>query len=233
MTTRTDPMTTDLTGPTRSRRLDPLALSGVALTVVAFTATAPADPADTSAAGRREHLSTAAGAWQVYAVLMAVSAAILVVFTAHLRTVLVAAVRATGPGAALPDLAFGAGLLAAGWLMMSAGFTGVAAADIADRSDVALEALWSLGAAGDMVGVAAFAAKGLLMVTVGITVLRTSVLGAWLGWLSVLLGVLTWLAIGVAPLFYAGIFAFALWPLVVSVSLLVSGWRRGVVHTDV
>src|SRR5262245_58225932 len=88
MTTRTEPTTPRVPGTPRSRRLDLLALSGVAMTLVAFAATAPADPSDTSAAGLREHLSQSAGAWQTYAMLMAVSGAVLVVFTSHLRSVL-------------------------------------------------------------------------------------------------------------------------------------------------
>ena len=79
MTTRTEPTTADHSATTRHRRLDPLALSGVAMTLVAFAASAPAGPADTSGPGLREHLSQSAGAWQTYAVLMALSAAILVV----------------------------------------------------------------------------------------------------------------------------------------------------------
>jgi hypothetical protein len=204
----------------------------MAVTIFAFAATAPADPPDTSAQGLREHLSHTADAWQTYAVLMALGAALLVVFTSHLRTVLVAGVRPTDRGAALPDIAFGAGLLTAGSLLVSAGFTAVGVSEISDRSDVALEALWSLGEAGDMVGVAAFTMKGLLMLTAGITALRTGVLGAWCGWLSVLLGLLTWLAIVATPVFYVGIFAFALWPLVVSIAIVAHGRRRGVVPTQ-
>src|SRR5262245_570449 len=101
MTTRTEPITPRSSGAARSRRLDPLALSGVAVTLIAFAATAPADPSDTSAPVLREHLSQSAGAWQTYAMLMAVGGAVLVVFTSHLRTVLVAAVRPTGRDAAL------------------------------------------------------------------------------------------------------------------------------------
>jgi hypothetical protein len=198
------------------------------MTALAFAASPPADPASTTAAGLREHLATSAGPWQTYAVLLAVCSAVMAVFSAHLRTVLVGAARRTGRGAALPDIAFGSGLLVAGWLMLSAGFTGAAAfGDLDQTSDVVLEALWSLGAAADMVGVAAFTVKGLLMVVTAIVVLRSGALGAWIGWLSLLLGVVTWAAILVPALFYAGIFAFALWPLAVSVALLVRGRRPG------
>ena len=134
----------------------------------------------------------------------------------------------------MPDVAFGAGLLAAAWLMVSAGFTAVAAfADLDVVDDTALVSLWSLGDAGDMVGLAAFTVKGLLMLATGIAVLRTRVLGAWLGWLSVALGVLTWVAlVGARTCSTSGLFAFALWPLAISIALVARGLgRRGVPTT--
>ncbi len=232
-------MTTDTTpaaDPTRSpesasrRRFDPLCLSGLAVTLLAFAASAPEDPTDTSAAGLRAFLADDAGPWQVYAILMAVTAAVLVVFVAHLRSVLVAA---SGRGGAWIDAAFGAGILTAGWLLLSAGLTGLPAfAEVGELSDVTLVSYWGLGAAADMVGVAAFTVKGLCMAGVAVAVLRTGALAAWIGWLSLLLGLLTWAALVVPPLFYVGIFAFALWPLAVSVALLARG-RRGSAHPAV
>jgi hypothetical protein len=205
-------------------RFDPLVLSGLVATLVAFAASAPADPSDTSAAGLRAHLADHAGAWQLYAVLMAVSAAVLVVFVAHLRSVLVPAVRAPGRSTALPDVAFAAGILVAGWLVLSAGFTALPAfADVPTLSDATLVSYWGLGEAADMVGVAAFTVKGLCMVAVGLVLLRSGLLGAWIGWLSLLLGALTWLALALPALLYAGIFGFALWPLSVSIALVVRG----------
>jgi hypothetical protein len=134
---------------------------------------------------------------------------------------------------ALPDTAFAAGLLTAAWLLVSAGLTAVAAfADLDAIDDATLVSLWSLGSAGDMIGLAAFTVKGLFMVAVGVAVLRTKVLGAWLGWLSLALGILTWAALGVPALFYVGIFAFALWPLAVTIALVARGLgRRGVPPT--
>lgn len=235
MTTESEALSqTDDRAP-RVRRFDPLAVSGALFTIAMFAASAPEDPASTTAEGLREHLATSGGAWQTYAILMAVSAAVLVVFLAHLRAVLVPASRATGRATALPDAAFGAGLLVGAWLLASAGLTAVAAvADLDTIDDTTLLSWWGLGEAGDMIGLAVFTMKGLVMVAAGVAVLRTRALGAWLGWLSIALGVLTWAALFIPPVFYAGIFGFALWPLAVSIALIVRGLgRRGAARTAV
>ncbi len=214
--------------PARHRvRFDVLALSGAVTTALAFAASAPESPDDPSAAGLREHLAEAAGAWQAYALLMACAAAVLVVFLAHLRGALVAASRSSGRGGVAVDAGFGAGLLVAAWLLVSAGCTAVVAfGDTAAYDDVSLVSLWGLGEAADMIGVAAFTVKGLAMASVGVAVLRTCVLGAWLGWLSIALGLITWVALFVPAMFYAGIFAFPLWPLAVSIALVVRGFGK-------
>ena len=84
-----------------------------------------------------------------------------------------------------------------------------------------------------MVGVAAFTVKGLCMVAVGLAVLRSGAMGAWIGWLSLLLGRLTWSALVVPAVFFVGIFASALWRLAVSIALLARGLRHGAVPTAV
>jgi hypothetical protein len=223
----TESASTRTAARTQRRRIDILALSGAAATLLAFVASAPDGPADVSAAGLREHLATAGGAWQTYAILMACAGAVLVVFFAHLRTVLVAGARSTGKATTLPDTAFGAGLIAATWLIVSAGCTAaVVVGDPTMHNDITLLSYWSLGDAADMIGVAAFTVKGLAMIAVGVAVVRTRVLGSWVGWLSIALGAVTWTALFVPTMLYAGIFAFPLWPLTISIALLARGLRR-------
>jgi hypothetical protein len=200
------------------RRVTFGAFSGALVTVLLFAAWAPDPATDTSPEGLREYLEASGGALQVYSLLLAVAATAVVLFSAHLRDLLRRATEAAGYAA---DFVFGGGVLCAVWLLIAGGFTGTLAfSDVASLDDALLVSYWGLGAVGDMVGTAAFIAKGAVMVTASLVILRTRALAAWVGWLGLAFGILTWAALAVGPLFYAGIFAFALWPLAVSIAVL-------------
>ena len=200
------------------RRITFGAFSGAIVTVLLFAAWAPDPATDTSPGGLREYLEASGAALQVYSLLLAGAATALVLFSAHLRGVLRRVSGGVGYGA---DFVFGGGILCSAWLLIAAGFTGtIAFSDVAALDDTLLVSYWGLGAVGDMVGVAAFIIKGAVMVAASLVILRTRALAAWAGWLGLAFGVLTWAALAIGPLFYAGIFAFALWPLAISIAVL-------------
>ncbi|MHA6694734.1 hypothetical protein [Homoserinimonas sp. A520] len=206
------------THPRSKRRITFGAFSGALVTALLFAAWAPDPATDTSPAGLREYLEASGDALQVYSLLLAVAATAVAFFSAHLRGVLRRASADTGYGA---DFVFGGGVLCAAWLLIAAGFTGsLAFSDFAALDDTLLISYWGLGAVGDMVGTAAFVVKGAVMVAASLVILRTRALAAWVGWLGLAFGALTWAALAVDPLFYAGIFAFALWPLAISIAVL-------------
>jgi hypothetical protein len=202
----------------RSRRITFGAFSGALVTALLFAAWAPDPATDTSPVGLREYLAASGDALQVYSLLLAVAATAVMLFSAHLRGLLRRASDDAGYGA---DFVFGGGVLCSVWLLIAAGFNGALAfSDFAALDDTLLVSYWGLGAVGDMVGTAAFTIKGAVMVAASLVILRTRALAAWAGWLGIAFGVLTWAALAIDPLFYAGIFAFALWPLAISIAVL-------------
>ncbi len=200
------------------RRLTFGALSGALVTVLLFAAWSPDPATNTSPDGLRDYLEASGGALQLYSLLLAAAATAVVLFSAHLRGVLRRASENAAYGA---DFVFGGLLLCAAWLLIAAGFTGTFAfSDAASLDDTLLVSYWGLGAVGDMVGTAAFIVKGAVMVAASVVILRTRALATWSGWLGLAFGALTWAALAVGPLFYAGIFAFALWPVAISIGML-------------
>jgi hypothetical protein len=149
---------------------------------------------------------------------------LLVILLAHLRS------RMTG---SLRDVAFGSGLLVSVWLLVSGALHASAPLDGLDgKPDEMMLSAVGLQIAGDTIGSAATYAKGALMLAVGLAAVRTRSLPRWLGWLSIVLGAM---AVGgglgivdnpVTPaLWYGGLIGFAVWPLLVGVTLIVKALR--------
>ena len=144
------------------------------------------------------------------ALLLAWGSVAFLFFLGVLRSVLQAA---EGGVARLATVAFGGGILLAVGMLSFAGFT-FTLADAADHLTPA--AAQSLNALNSDFFFPLAAGLGALMISTGIVAIRSKVLPAWLGWITLL--------IGIAALTPAGFFAFlafGLWSLVVSVML----WR--------
>lgn len=207
------------------------AASGILFTVLSFAATIPDIPDDVTAASARAYLVDNATALRTFGVVMALSAAVLVVFVSHLRALMA---HADGRRSYLADVAYGSGLLCATWLLVSGAMNSVAAFDGPDSlPDAFVVQYLGLMSVGDMIGTASTVLKGALLLAVSMVALRTRFLPRWIGWLGIVLGAM---AVGatfsVVPnpvtgaLFYAGLFGFALWPLPVGIALTVKAIRE-------
>ena len=188
----------------------------IAVGLLVIAAIVGGEPLDVDASGDEviSFYTDNEGAQFGSAALGAYGALFLIFFVSTLRSVLRRAEDAAGSPGIASTIAFGGGLLMAFGLLAFSGF----AFTLADASDVlepaAAQALNALNAdfffpvAG---GVAA------LLIGSAISILRTGVLPAWLGWLAAAIGVLA-----VTPL---GFFAFllsGLWILIASVVLFTS-----------
>ena len=135
-------------------------------------------------------------------------------FLGSLRSTLFAAEGGVGR---LSSIAYGSGMLAALTLILQIAPSVQGAFDKDDLSPEAAQALQSVGEAAfggtEFTLLAMFAAVGLI-------ILRTRVLGAWLGWVSLAIALL----LAIIPIGWAGVvFAFPLWTLIVSVLLFRHG----------
>jgi hypothetical protein len=135
-------------------------------------------------------------------------------FLGSLRSTLFAAEGGVGR---LSAIAYGSGMLAALTLILQIAPSVQGAFDKDDLSPEAAQALQSVGEAAfggtEFTLLAMFAAVGLI-------ILRTRVLGVWLGWVSLAIALL----LAIIPIGWAGVvWAFPLWTLIVSVLL----FRRG------
>ncbi|ACZ32324.1 hypothetical protein Xcel_3324 [Xylanimonas cellulosilytica DSM 15894] len=204
-------------------RIRPVAFAGVLVTVFLFAANPPEAPADPTADALRTFYEANVDAITFYALSGALAAAALVLVAAHLRAMFAAA-RPTW----LPDAVFGAGLLSAAWLLVSMAFAALPVLDGArfQPADAMVEAFFAIGLAGDTLAVTTLVIKAILLVGTGVLVLRTRRLGAWFGWLSVVLGALCAAALLPLPgVFYGGMFGFALWPSFLTVAEVVTAMR--------
>jgi hypothetical protein len=145
---------------------------------------------------------------QIGAVLGVIAAVFLVFFGAYLRKVLEAA---EGPNAMLPILSLiglsivGVGAAIDGTILFA---TAEAADDIAPTSVQALQALWDNDFLPVAFGVIVF------LWSTGISVLRSGALPKWLGWVAILLGI-----VSVTPIGFAGAIGAAVWIVIVSIML--------------
>ena len=131
-------------------------------------------------------------------------------FLGILRSVLRAA---EGGISRLASVAFAGGILLAAGMLSFAGFT-FTLADAADHlTPAAAQALNALN--GDFFFLLA-AGLGALMISTGIVAIRSRVLPAWLGWVTLLIGIAA-----ITPAGFFAFLAFGLWSLIVSVLL----WR--------
>lgn len=194
-----------------------------------FGVNAPETPAEVTAESARGYFTENAAGLRTFGFLMAASAVLLVILLSQLRTLMTLAGR---PLAA--DIAFGSGILCAVWLLASGAMHASAALDGVDGvPDGGVLSFYTMMTLGDTFGSVATYAKGACMLAVGLAALRTRFLPRWLGWLSVVLG---FMAIGgglgvvdnpVTPaLWYGGLIGFAVWPLPVSIALLVKALRE-------
>lgn len=131
-------------------------------------------------------------------------------FLGVLRSVLQAA---EGGVARLANVAFGGGILLALGMLAFAGFT-FTLADAADHLTPA--AAQALNALNTDFFFPLAAGLGALMISTGIVAIRSKVLPAWLGWITLLIGIAA-----ITPAGFFAFLAFGLWSLVVSVML----WR--------
>jgi hypothetical protein len=156
---------------------------------------------------------------QIASVIGAVAAVFLLFFGAYLRKVLQAA---EGENAMLPILSLiGLSIVAVGAAIDGTIlFATAEAADDIDPSAVqALQALWDNDFLPFLVGTAVF------VWATGISVLRTGVLPKWLGWVAILLGIVT-----VTPVGFIGAAGAGVWIVIVSILLSLRA-RRGATTT--
>jgi magnesium-transporting ATPase (P-type) len=135
-------------------------------------------------------------------------------FLGSLRAALYSAEGGVGR---LTSIAYGSGLLAALCLLLQVAPTVQAAFDEDDLSADAAQSLQSMGEAffggTELTLIAMF-------VAVGLVILRTRVLGLWLGWVSLAIALL----LAIIPIGWAGVvWAFPLWTIVTSVLLYLRG----------
>jgi hypothetical protein len=117
----------------------------------------------------------------------------------------------------LSSIAYGSGMLAALSLVLQIAPSAQGAWDNDDLSPEAAQALQAVGEAA--FGGTEFTLLAMFL-AVGIVIMRTGVLGRWLGWVSLAIALL----LAIIPIGWAGVvWAFPLWTLVVSVLL----YRRG------
>lgn len=221
------------TGSTALRGRTPHLLAagcGVLVTVLSFATAFPAAPDPVTAGSVADWVAANRGALSWYGGSLSLAAVALTVFAAYLRTRVVE----RGPQARFyADAFLGCALLCAVWWLVAGGATALLVHDPdAVDGDVAV-ASYAVAALGDAVGTSALAARGGFLVLVGVALLAVPVLPRWLAWGATTLGVLTLAGVvgmvdegGAADgLFYVGLFAFALWPLVAGVSLAVAALR--------
>jgi hypothetical protein len=145
---------------------------------------------------------------QIGAIISVIGAGFLIFFGAYLRTVLVAA---EGEGSMLPILVLigltivGIGAAIDNMLLFA---TAEAADDIPAPEVQTIQAIWDNDFLPLVLGVLVF------LWSAGISVLRSGALPKWLGWIAILLGV-----VSLTPIGFAGAIGAALWILVVSILL--------------
>jgi hypothetical protein len=155
-----------------------------------------------------EHYDDNKDAVMFGALLQAIAAAFLVFFAAYLRKVLRAA---EGEGGVLSAVVLvGASVVAVGASIdATISFALAEAVDDVDPAAVqALQALWD----NDFMPLAL--GTGLFLLASGISVVRHGALPKWLGWIAILLGIVSFTPIG-----FAGAIGAAVWILIVSVML--------------
>ena len=131
-------------------------------------------------------------------------------FLGSLRAAFAAAEGGVGR---LSSIAWGSGMLAALSLILQIGPTVQGAFDEDDLSPEAAQALHSVGEAA--FGGTEFTLLA-MFVAVGMLILRTRLLGAWLGWVSFAIAVV----LAIVPIGWAGVvWLFPLWTIVTSVLL--------------
>jgi hypothetical protein len=186
-------------------------LTGVAFLVVAIVGVIIAgEPPDADSPARDivDHYVDNKDSVMVGAVLGGIAATLLIFFAGSLRSALRAA---EGPGGVLSAVAFaGATVLAVG-----AGIDGTISFALADRADdidptavQALQALWDNDWLPLAVGTQVF------LLAAGLSVVRHGALPSWLGWVAVVLAV-----ISVTPIGFAAFLGGAVWIAIVSVLL--------------
>ncbi|GIH10799.1 hypothetical protein Rhe02_88660 [Rhizocola hellebori] len=206
-------------------------MCAIALSLISFGVSVPELPESTTAEAARGYLTDNSAALRLFGISMAACAVLLIVVVGQLRSLMAAAEERRG---SLRDVAFGAGILCAVWLLVSGSFHAATVFDgIEGLPDEIVLSYYGLMSVGDTLGSASTFAKGALMLAVGLAAVRTRFLPRWLGWLSIVLGAM---ALGgglgvvdnpvTGALWYAGLIGFALWPLLIGVTLLVKSVKR-------
>lgn len=135
-------------------------------------------------------------------------------FLGSLRAALYSAEGGTGR---LTSIAYGSGMLAALCLIFQVAPTVQGAFDEDDLTADTAQALQSVGES--FFGGTEFTLLAMFL-AVGLVILRTRVLGVWLGWVSLAIALL----LAIIPIGWAGVvFAFPLWTIVTSVVLYLRG----------
>jgi hypothetical protein len=192
-----------------------LALCGVVapvLDVLAFTVVTGKTPDDKASAVEvvsfyRDHK----GANVVAALMVTIAAVLLVLFAARLREVL----RGDGSGGGvLPIAAFGGVLVLAASLLGGA-VVHFALVQAADHRFAAPAQTLNVLDNNDFFGV--IGGMAVLMLAAGIATVRRPVLPRWLGWVAIVVGVLS-LA---GPLGFVGVLLAVIWIIVVAILMLV------------
>lgn len=205
-------------------------LAGVAVTLLSLVATPPEGPETLTAAAIRAWVEQHESTLRTYGAVMALTALAVLLFISHLRELM----RVEDPDRAhLGDIAYGSAVICAVWLLVSGTTTSVIAFDLESLSDEMVVQYYGLAGVGDMLGTIALVFKAALLISVSLVAARTGFLPRWLSWTGLVLGVLTFGGIIGAftdatiagGLMYAGLFAFALWPLPVGICLTIRALR--------
>lgn len=198
----------------RSSREWLVPLTGLAFVVVLIVSfivvgepTGADHPADEIARWYADHKSSA----EIGAFLGVVAGALLIFFGGYLRKVLVAA---GGEGSMLPALVLvGLSIVAIGGAVDNSILfaTAEGAQDIPATSVQTLQAIWDNDFLPMTLGVMVF------LWSVGISVIRTGALPNWMGWVAVVLGVVSF----AGPASFIAVLGAALWIIVASILLSV------------
>jgi hypothetical protein len=194
-------------------------LTGVAfliVVIVGFTIAGEPPDADSPVQEIVDHYVDDKDSIMVGAILTGIAGTLLLFFAGSLRSTLRAA---EGPGGVLSAVAFAGAIV----LAVGAAIDGTISFALAEQADdidptavQALQALWDNDFLPLAVGTQVF------LLAAGLSIVRHRALPAWLGWVAILLGL-----ISVTPIGFAGFLGGAAWIAIVSVLLTLRLRREG------